>query len=246
MRAWRNARTLIAVMVLAGMFSFPFVQQAKAFTQVESQFLPAVQLTASQSAQVSVTNFSAVSVDITIDIFNGNGTNVVTKTTTVGAGKTFGIRFQNGKMPLTYNAIVSAGAASSVISDFQLLSANGETVAVSSAFTELPAVQHTASARLVPGQFASVAITNVSTLPASFTMQVFDNVGNIVQTQQLTISANQTFTFPFSNTTKSNVGYHAVLSTSATNTLTLNLLTFDVATGRLISIVPPGPCKIGS
>ena len=243
MRAWRNA---IAVIVLTGMFSFPFVQQAKAFTQIESQFLPAVQLVGSQLAQVSVVNFSAASVEITVDIFNGAGNNVVTKTVTVGAGKTFGIRFQNGKNTTSYSAIVGASAASSVISDFQVLAANGQTVAISPAFLELPAVQHTGSARLLPGQAASVAITNVSTIPTTFTVQVFDNVGNIVLTQQGTINADQTLSFPFSNTAKSAVGYHAVISTSAANTLTPNLLTFDVATGRLISIVPPGPCKIGS
>lgn len=243
MRAWRNA---VAVIVLTGMFSFPFVQQAKAFTQIESQFLPAVQLVGSQSAQVSVVNFSAASVEITVDIFNGAGSNVITKTVTVGAGKTFGIRFQNGKTTTSYSAIVGASAASSVISDFQVLGTNGATIAISSAFIELPAVQHTGSARLLPGQAASVAITNVSTIPTTFTVQVFDNVGNIVLTQQGTINADQTLSFPFSNTAKTAVGYHAVISTSTTNALAPNLLTFDVATSRLISIVPPGPCKIGS
>lgn len=246
MRAWRNAWSTIAVIVLAGMFNFFLVEQAKAFTQIESQFLPAVQLVASQSAQVSVVNFSTASVEITVDIFNGAGSDVITKTVTVGAGKTFGIRFQNGKTQSTYSALVSASAASSVISDFQVLATNGETVAVSPALLELPAVQHTGSARLLPGQAAAVAITNVSTLPATFTVQVFDNVGNVVLTQQGSINADQTLSFQFTNTAKANVGYHAVISTSAANTLTPNLITFDVASGRLISIVPPGPCKIGS
>ena len=244
MKAWKNSRNPVALFALGTMLSLPLVERARAFTQVESQFLPAVQLVASQLAQVSVVNFSAASVAVTIDIFNGAGNVVVTKTVSVGAGRTYGVRFQNGKTTASYSAIVSAGAASSVVSDFQVLGANGAGVATSFPILELPAVQHIGSARLAPGQSAAVAITNVSTVPASFTVEVFNNVGTIVVTQQGTIDAAQTLTFPFSNTEKTTVGYRAVVSTSATNTLTPDLLTFDAATGHLINILPPGPCRI--
>jgi hypothetical protein len=240
----KTIRNLASLLVLAAGFSFAFAETANAFTQVETQFLPPVQLVTSQSAQVSVVNFSNVPVTVMINIFNSAGVVAITKTVTVAASKTFGIRFQNGKTTTSYSATVSASVASSVVSDFQVLAANGQTIVTSLPILELPAVQHLGSVRLLPGQGAAVAITNVSSVASSFTVQVFDSAGTIVLTHEGTISAAQTLSFPFSNTEKASVGYRAVVSTSAANTLTPNLMTFDVATGHLIAVIPPGPCRV--
>jgi hypothetical protein len=108
MKDWKSLRQLVALFALGTMLNLPFVEPARAFTQVESQFLPAVQLVASQSAQVSVSNFSAGSVMVTINIFNSAGSITVTKTATVAASRTFVLRFQNGKTTASYSAVVSA------------------------------------------------------------------------------------------------------------------------------------------
>jgi hypothetical protein len=246
MKNWKNLCKMVALFALAAMLNLAYVERARAFTQVESQFIPAVQLTASQTAQVSVCNFSAASVSLTINIFDSNGNISVTKTVTLSSKRTTALRFTNGKTTATYSATLSVSAANSVASDFQVLASNGQVLAINPAFLELSADQSTGPARLVPGQSGAATITNISTVPAAFTLQVFDDLGTLVVTQTGTINIDQTLTFSFSNTGKANHAYFAVASTSAANTLASNLISFNPANGQMIVAYPPGHCRTGS
>lgn len=236
----------VAVLFLLGVaLTFMYVQRTEAFTLVESQFLPAVQLQALESVQVSASNFSSQSVEVVIDILNASGKVVSTKTVTIAANNTFVLRHQNGNSTGNFSAVVNCGAASSIASSFEVLGSTGEMVAITLPYIEstVPAVQNTAALRLIPGQSASASVTNISSSPAQFSLTIYNNTGKVVLSEGGSISAAQTLTFPFSNTGTGNNGYRAVVS-SAANSVISDLMAFDITSGQINSILfPPNPCS---
>ena len=236
----------IAVLFLSGAaLSLIYVRQSSAFTLVESQFLPAVQLEALESVQVSASNFSSQSVEVVIDIQNAAGKVVSTKTVTIAANNTYALRYNNGNSTGNFSAVVNAGAASSIASSFEVLGTTGEVIAITLPYVEstVPAVQNTAALRLIPGQSAAASVTNISGSPAQFSLTIYNNTGKVVLTEGGTISAAQTLTFPFSNAGTGNNGYRAVVS-SAANSVISDVMAFDKTTGQINSILfPPNPCS---
>jgi hypothetical protein len=243
MTRFAQSRQLVALVALGAVLSLMAPQPASAFTLIETQFLPAVQLGASQQVQVSASNFSNASVSITINILNSTGTIVATKTATLSSNGNSTLRFTNGNSAAVLSAMVEASAASSIASDFQVLSSNGEAVAAILPYVQVPAVQYTGGIRLIAGQSGGVAVTNISTGSQEITVTVYNNNGNMVLNQTSQVSAGHTWFNPFSNTGTGNNGYRAVVSTANSNTAVASLMTFDKTTGLLVAVLwPPDPC----
>ena len=243
MKNVRTFRKLVALIALGAILSIGFVQDARAFTLVETQLLPAVQLGVLQALLASVSNFSTGSVSVTINVLNASGTIVMTKTSTVAGGKSLVIKFTNGGNTGSYSAVVEASVAGAVTSDLEVLNSNGQVAAVSLPFINTsPATQNMPGVRLIPGQSGAVTVTNITTASVQFTATVSDNSGNTVLTQSGTLVAGQTMTFPFSNAGTANNGYRAVVSAPASAVVS-DLMTFDKTSGNIIVIVyPPNPC----
>ena len=110
---------LIAVFAVVAIVSIGYVVRSRAFTLIEMQFLPAVQLVANQRAAVNVSNFSTETVTAVIDIFSGNGTLLVTKTVTIMPGQTFILPYihPTGTFPANIRASVSLDTANATVSD---------------------------------------------------------------------------------------------------------------------------------
>jgi hypothetical protein len=70
---------LIALFAVAALASIGYVVRSRAFTLIELQYLPAVQLVADQSAAVKVSNVSTESVEFVLDIYAANRTLLVSK-----------------------------------------------------------------------------------------------------------------------------------------------------------------------
>jgi hypothetical protein len=244
MKSQTKYRKLIALFVLAVMLRPICPHRAEAFTLIETQFLPAVQLGAAQTVLVAASNLSAAPVSVTIEILNSVGTIVITRTSSIPANKTLVVKFTNGTTTGSYSAVVGANAASAINSDFQVLSSNGQVAAVALPYIELPAVQATGSVRLIPGQSALAAITNFATTSTQFTLTVTDNFANTVMTETQTLAAGQTMTFKFSNKGTASNGYRAVVA-SAANAVIGGIVTLDSKTGLVSLLVyPPNPCAL--
>jgi hypothetical protein len=244
MKSQTKYRKLITLFVLAVVLGPIRLQRAEAFTLIETQFLPAVQLGAAQIVQVAASNVSAASVSVTIDILNSVGTIVMTKTSSVSPNKTLVVKFTNGTTTGSYSAVVGVSAASAINSDFQVLSSTGQVATVALPYIELPASQNTGSVRLIPRQSAVAAITNFATTSVQFTLTVIDNYANTVLTESRTLAAGQTMTFKFSNMGNTSNGYRAVVS-SAANAVIGGIMTLDSKTGLVVLLVyPPNPCGL--
>ncbi|MGA8153973.1 MAG: hypothetical protein WB952_23685 [Terriglobales bacterium] len=140
MKNLRISWKLVAFFVVGTIGSCFYVTRSKAFTQVESQYLPAVQLVASQSAAVKVSNITGNDLDITITIFKGNGEVLSRKSETLAPLAT-ATRMITVKDATRIRAVVALGSAQSAVSD--VLVFDKTTGEVSSALIGLllPAVQ---------------------------------------------------------------------------------------------------------
>jgi hypothetical protein len=123
---------LIAVVALVALLSLTYVKRAKAFTLIEVQYLPAVQLVADQSAAICVSNTTTESVAAVIDIYADNGTLLVSKSVTLAPGQTYKLPYKNNlAVSRDIRGVVSLGTASAAVSDLMTFDkTSGEIIAV--------------------------------------------------------------------------------------------------------------------
>ena len=132
MKNLRKSWKLIAVVAVVATATIGLVVRSRAFTLIEIQYLPAVQLVASQTAAVSVSNTSTESLEFIVDIYGKNGTLLVSKTGTLAAGQTFSLPYLN---TLSGNrvirAVASLGTANVAVSDLLTFDkTSGEVIAI--------------------------------------------------------------------------------------------------------------------
>jgi hypothetical protein len=123
----------IAVFAVAAMVSLCVVGQSRAFTLIETQFVPAVQLVASQTAMVKVSNVSLDTIDITVSILAHNGALLVTHTVSLPAGVTFSLPYVKpaGTPSTDIRAVVTTGTANAAVSSLMTLDkVSGEVIAI--------------------------------------------------------------------------------------------------------------------
>lgn len=117
LRTLRRSSRVAALVAAGAILSLCHVVTATGFTLIESQYVPAVQLVAGQAAAVKVSNVSADSVDLTVDIFSGNGTLLASNTMTLLAGHTVSLPYRNNTTGnQTVRAVVTLGTASATVS----------------------------------------------------------------------------------------------------------------------------------
>jgi hypothetical protein len=93
----KHPRTSLKLVSLFIFAAIPILISAEAVAQQNTVgYIPGVQLSSSQSAQVAVSNISNTATSITINILNAEGGIFMTRTTTVQASKTFVFTFSNG------------------------------------------------------------------------------------------------------------------------------------------------------
>jgi len=140
----RNLRKwwkLIALFAVAAIVSICYVVRSRAFTLIEFQYLPAVQLVASQLVNVNVSNVTAESVEIIVDIYSGNGTLLVRKTETLAAGHTFILPYlqPSGTKSNTIRAVIGLGTANAAFSDVVTFDkTSGEVIAIAPGLKQCP------------------------------------------------------------------------------------------------------------
>lgn len=118
MKNLRISWKLVAFFVLGAIGSVFYVTRSRAFTLIELQFIPAVQLQASQSAEIAVSNVSANELEATITTFGLAGRVLSTKSLTLAPGATSTMMVTAGaNSPLTFRTTVALGTAGSAVSD---------------------------------------------------------------------------------------------------------------------------------
>ena len=128
---------LVALFVLGGIGSFFYVTRSRAFTLIELQLLPAVQLLPGQSAIIAVSNTSSNDVDATMSAYRANGTLLKQRTVTLAPGTTQTLVVIAGTDSQIFRTAIALSASQSAVSDVELLDkTTGQVTAVL-----LPAVQ---------------------------------------------------------------------------------------------------------
>jgi len=120
MKNLRVSWKLVVLFLLGAVGSGFYVTRSRAFTLIEREidYLPAVQLVASQPAAVEVSNITADVLPVEILIF-GDGSGVLArKQGEVGPGNTFILRYIQpaGVPPSSIRAAVKLGTAQSAVS----------------------------------------------------------------------------------------------------------------------------------
>ena len=204
-------------------------------------YIAAVQLAPSQFAQVAVSNISTGQVSTTINILNSSGGTFATKTSNVAANKTFVFRFQNGSTTAVYSAVVTSSVASTIVADLQLLGSNNEVTAVLQPQPVPNLVLNIPSARLVPGQSAVAAVTNITTATVQLSLTVLDANGKTVLTESPSLSPGQTLSYSFSSQGTANNSYRVAILVSATSAVASDVMLLDKTTGQVNAILVPQP-----
>lgn len=141
MKSLRVSWKLVALFALGAVGSFFYVTRVKAFTLIEIQYLPAVQLTIDQSAEITVSNVSTSSVEATISVFRTNGTLMKQKTLTLAPGTTGTLPVNAGAEGLMFRGAIALSAASAAVANEMAFDkTTGEVIAIQPALL-LPAVQ---------------------------------------------------------------------------------------------------------
>ena len=239
----RTSMRLTVLIVVVVSLSFTYMPATAATS--ETYYLPAVQLSALQSAQVAVSNHSTEPVDVKISIYGATGNVVSSTSQSITPNHTYVLRFANGNAVSDYYAVVTASATGTISTDLQALASNGEVAAITFPFANsVPAVQNTPMVRLVPGQSAAVVVINVGTETTTFDLTVYNNNGNVVLSKEgIQIGPGQIENDTFSNDGEVNNGYRATVSDSARRSSLSEIITLDRATGKVLTIVyPPDPC----
>ncbi|MGO9127965.1 MAG: hypothetical protein ACLP6G_24135 [Terriglobales bacterium] len=131
---------LVALFVLGAIGSVLYVTRSRAFTLVEIQYLPAVQLVAGQTAAVTVSNISANNLDVTITTHEAGGQILSTKNATLAPGATTSL-VVIAKGGMGFWTGIALGASSSAISDVMTFDkVTGQVIAIAPGEL-LPAVQ---------------------------------------------------------------------------------------------------------
>jgi hypothetical protein len=221
--------------------SLIYVKRTQAFTLIELDNLPAVQLVANQSIIINITNTSTEGVDYVVDVYGGDGGLLLTRNMTLDGGNTWALTYKNqGTAPLTIRAVIGAGTANATITDGGVVDpTNGELVVIarggqSQATTSLllPAVQ------LVSNQTAMVNICNVATESVSGTLDIYTGEGTLLLSKPLTIAPGQTFSLPYKHPAGGPGNIRAEISFPNTGTVTADMATFDVNTGQMVALLP--------
>ncbi|MGC2415782.1 MAG: hypothetical protein WA459_24175 [Stellaceae bacterium] len=128
-KSWKRLATSFG---LVAAFSLGYIEQSKAFTLIELVLLPAVQLVASQSALITVTNVTQNSVEAIITVFFADGSVKVQKTEAIARDSTFTLPVHAGATgPLMFHATVELGTANATVSDVMTLDkTNGQIIAI--------------------------------------------------------------------------------------------------------------------
>jgi hypothetical protein len=114
----RGSRTLCASFALAAVLSIGLAERSSAFTLIELQFLPAVQLVEAQSSDVKVTNVTANSINVTITAYRDNATMLVQKTEMIAPGATFTLVVKApSTAPLSFHASIASDTANAAVAD---------------------------------------------------------------------------------------------------------------------------------
>jgi len=129
-KSWK----LLALFAAAAIVSPCFVAQSRAFTLIEIQYLPAVQLVASQTALVKVSNVSIDVVDATVTFYGHTGNVLLASTSqSIAAGATFSFSYMH---PATtgasdVRAVVTLGTAHATVSSLMTLDkVSGQVIAI--------------------------------------------------------------------------------------------------------------------
>ena len=141
MKNLRKSWKVIALFAVAAIVSTGYVIRSRAFTLIEFQYVPAVQLVANQLVNVNVSNVSTESVEIIVDIYAGNGTLLVTKTETLAAGHTFILPYRQpaGTTSNTIREVIGLGTANAAVSDVVTFDkTSGEVIAVAPGLKQCP------------------------------------------------------------------------------------------------------------
>jgi acyl CoA:acetate/3-ketoacid CoA transferase len=118
MRNLTKSWMLVAVLAVGAILNVGHQQAAKAFTLIEINFLPAVQLIADERADIKVTNVSVNSVTVRLTVYNDEGTVIAQLQHSIAAGTTFthAVRAPSTG-PLSFHAIVESDTAHATVSD---------------------------------------------------------------------------------------------------------------------------------
>jgi hypothetical protein len=111
---------LVALFVLGAVGSFFYVTRSRAFTLIESQLLPAVQLLANQSAIIAVSNTSSSDLDLTITTYGLAGHMISQKTDTLAPGATTTL-VVIAKNTMTFRTAIELGTQGAAVSDLMVL-----------------------------------------------------------------------------------------------------------------------------
>ena len=146
MKNLKTSWKLVALFLLGAIASSFYVTRSRAFTLIEKeiQFLPAVQLVASQPAAVEVSNISPDTVAVVIEIFGDGSRILARKQGEVGAGHTFILPYIQpaGVPPSSIRGVVRLGAAQAAVSSMLTLNkTTGQAIIVVQPGLVLPAVQ---------------------------------------------------------------------------------------------------------
>jgi hypothetical protein len=137
MKLMRGSRTFAASFALAAVLGFGLSQQSQAFTLIELQYLPAVQLVAAQLSDVKVTNISTNSINVVITAFRDNGNMLVQKTETIAPGTTYTLPIKaSSAYALSFHTTIALDTTHAAVADVMTFDkTTGEVISL------LPAVQ---------------------------------------------------------------------------------------------------------
>src|SRR5579863_2374340 len=122
MRYLRKLWSPIYVLAAGAILNVGGEHSARAFTLIERLWLPAVQLTAGQSADIKVTNVSPNSIIMELRTFRDNGTQIALKQVSIAPDTTFTFEVAAPPTgPLSFHASLGFDAARAAVADVMTL-----------------------------------------------------------------------------------------------------------------------------
>jgi hypothetical protein len=245
-----NLRKSTALCILAAVFSLVHAEPARAFTLVESIFLPAIQLVAGQFATVTVTNTlsgpNAHPIQLIAQAINDKGAPFKTEGTeatpiTVDPNATFHFSVRApANENLSFHTVVQLDTAGAAIGDVMGWDLNtGQLISIMAGQAILPAVQDVPVVGLAPGQSALVKVTNVSANSASPTITLYRETGALLVTIPIkTLAAGATFTHRVTAPANGSLAFFATINWGDGSLGVSDVQTLDNATGQVIAILP--------
>ena len=133
MKKLKSLWRLLVLFALVATLSLSYVQRSRAFTLIELQLLPAVQLIDNQAAAVEVSNISSESVDVVVSLFMGDGSMLLSKSATIVPGRTLTVPYKQAATGAggLIRGVVASSTANAVVSDIMTFDkTSGEIIAV--------------------------------------------------------------------------------------------------------------------